>query len=338
MNMHKDDYLQKRIRPYDPNKINTVEDALVALQGCSFQGRNLGNALEVLTNMVKAPSCLKVLTLSGALVPAGMEETINQGIEHGVFNAIVTTGANLIHSIVNVFDPNPGHQGHYVGSEQVDDSDLYHNRINRIYDTFLPEDGYQFAEEELLKIIQEHHEPFQDYVLTPSEFLQFLGPKLPGRSFISVAAAHNVPIFCGALSDSELGLNLMKYRKRHNYNIFLDELGDIAIFAKLIQSCTQCGSIILGGGVPRNWAQQVFPYLDQMRKSEDDRVYDGYNFSVRFHTATQYDGGLSGCTISESISWGKYSVDATHQSVWVDSTIGFPLIITALIQRLGKGK
>ena len=334
--MRKEDYLHVKIQPYDPTKITTVEDALIALQSCSFQGRNLGNALEVLSKMVNAPNCLKVLTLSGALVPAGMEEIIIQGIEHGIYNVIVTTGANLIHSIVNVFDPQPERQGHYVGSEQVDDGDLFHHRINRIFDTFLPEDGYLYAEQELLKIIQNHHTPGTDYRYTSSEFLEFLGPRLPGRSFISVAAAHKVPIFCGALSDSELGLDLMKFRKRHDFRIIIDELGDVPKYAELIKSYKQCGSIILGGGVPRNWAQQVFPFLDQMRESADDRVYDGFSFSVRFHSATKHDGGLSGCTISESISWGKYAVDATHQSVWVDSTIGFPLVMTALIQRMQK--
>lgn len=334
--MKKEDYLKSRIKPFNPQKTKTVEDALVALQSCSFQGRNLGRALEVLTNMVKEPDCLKVLTLAGAMIPAGMEEIINQAIEHKIVDAIVSTGANLIHSIVNVYDPEQEHQGHFIGSENVNDSELFEHRINRIYDTFLPEDGYALAEKGLLEIISRNFERNKTYIQTPSIFLRFLGENLPGRSFITVAAKNNVPIFCGALSDSELGLNLVKYRKRNHLNIVIDELGDIPVFADLISTHKKSGSIILGGGVPRNWAQQIFPYLDQMKLSEDDRAFDGYNFSVRFHTAVQYDGGLSGCTISESISWGKYATNAKHQSVWVDSTIGFPLVMTALISRFPK--
>ena len=146
-------YLQKKIKPYDPTKVKTIEDALHELQGCSFQGRNLGQALEVMADMVKAPNCLKVLTLSGALIPAGMEKVLNMGIELGVFNAIVTTGANIIHSIVNCFDQDPAHQYHYQGHPQVQDEDLHKHRINRIYDTFLPEKGYIDAEDGLLKIL-----------------------------------------------------------------------------------------------------------------------------------------------------------------------------------------
>jgi len=81
----------KKIRPYDPSKVNTLEDALVALQGCSFQGRNLGQALEVMTNMVN-DKCFRVLTLAGAMIPAGMEEIINQLIEKKIIHAIGRPG------------------------------------------------------------------------------------------------------------------------------------------------------------------------------------------------------------------------------------------------------
>ena len=53
----------------------------------------------------------------------------------------------------------------------------------------------------------------------------------------------------------------------------------------------------------------------------------GYDYSVRIHTAVEYDGGLSGCTISESKSWGKYSLEAKSVSVWCDATIALPLIL-----------
>ncbi len=129
-----------------------MEDALVALQECSFQGRNLGTALEVITKMVSTPNCLRVLTISGAMIPAGMEEVICQCIERGVVGAIVSTGANLTHSIVNATDPS--HQAHYVGSANVDDDHMYKVGINRIYDTFLPNEGFRNADDELFALLQ----------------------------------------------------------------------------------------------------------------------------------------------------------------------------------------
>ncbi len=330
--MKNDDHLREKIKNFDPNEVETVENALNALKSCSFQGRNLGKALEILTEMVSVPKCFKVLSLSGAMVPAGMEEIICQGIENKVFDAIVTTGANIVHSIVNSYDPS--NQAHYIGSKNSNDEELYDLSINRIYDTYLPENHYKNAENKLLQLISSEFSKNIDYIIYPSELFNKIGKKMKKTSFLRVAADRNIPIFCGATSDSELGLNLLKYRKLNDYKIILDEIGDIDNFADNIEQYDKYGIVIIGGGVPRNWSQQIFPYLEQIKNKRNS----GYNYGVRIHTATEYDGGLSGCTISENISWGKYSKnsDSKNVSVWVDSTIGFPLLMTALFQRMRK--
>ena len=160
--------------------------------------------------------------------------------------------------------------------------------------------------------------------------LQKVGEKIETRSILSTAAKHEVPIFVPAFSDSEFALDLIKYVVGEGYDFQLDILGDVRKFAGIIKQAKECGTIIIGGGVPRNWAQQVFPLLDQLEKIETM----GYKYSVRIHTALEYDGGLSGCTVSESKSWGKYSMDAKYVSVWCDATIAFPLLVTGLLQRL----
>ncbi len=330
--MKKNEYLREKVKNFDPNKIETVENALNALKSCSFQGRNLGKALEILTEMVSVPKCFKVLSLSGAMVPAGMEEIICQGIENKVFDAIVTTGANIVHSIVNSY--NPTNQAHYLGSKNVNDKELYDLSINRIYDTYIPENHYKNAENHLLKLISSEFSKNTQHIIYPSELFKIIGKNMKKTSFLRTAADRNIPIFCGATSDSELGLNLLKYRKFNDYNIILDEIGDVNNFAEKLDQYDKYGIVIIGGGVPRNWSQQVFPYLEQIKNKRNS----GYNYGVRIHTATEYDGGLSGCTISESVSWGKYSKksDGKSVSVWVDSTIGFPLLMTALFQRMRK--
>ena len=62
----------------------------------------------------------------------------------------------------------------------------------------------------------------------------------------------------------------------------------------------------------------------------------GYNYSVRIHTATEYDGGLSGSTFSEAKSWGKYDLESKHVSIWCDATIALPILVTGLLQRLKR--
>ena len=320
-----DPFLIKKIIPFNIYKIKTIEDLLNSLKNCGFQGRNLGKALDILYTMVSSDKVLTVLTLSGAMVPAGMGDIICALIEHKLIDVIVSTGANIIHDIVDAFS----NIGHYIGTADVDDSELFHHRINRIYDVFLPEDNYKKAENEILKIIKKS---FKEKLIeiTPSEFLKVLGENIQTRSIISTAAKHKIPIFIPAFSDSELALDLIKYSVREGYSFKFDIFRDVLNFAEIIKQFQEYGTLIIGGGVPRNWAQQIFPLLDQIENMETI----GYNYSVRIHTATVYDGGLSGCTISESKSWGKYSLESKYISVWCDATIAFPILITGLFQRL----
>jgi deoxyhypusine synthase len=322
---HKDNYLIKKITPFNVKKVKNVEDLLISLKECGFQGRNLGRALDILHKMVTDKNILTVLTLSGAMVPAGMGELICILMEHRLIDVIVTTGANTIHDLVDAVSD----IGHYIGSPNVDDEELFKLRINRIYDTFLPEDNYKKAEEKLLKII---HETFveKEIYITPSELLKKVGENIVKRSLLSVAAKHQIPIFVPAFTDSEFALDLIKFSVREGYKFTFDILGDVLKFADIIRNSKEFGTFIIGGGVPRNWAQQVFPLLDQIEQIETM----GYNYSVRIHTAMEYDGGLSGCTVSESKSWGKYSLDSRYVSVWCDATIALPILVTGLLQRL----
>jgi deoxyhypusine synthase len=324
-NEQQDQFLKKKITPYNIYKIKTVEDLLISLKGCGFQGRNLGKALDVLYTMVSSEKILTVLTLSGAMVPAGMGDLICALIEHHLIDVIVSTGANIIHDIVDAFS----NVGHFIGSPNINDDELFQHRINRIYDVFLPEDNYKKAENELLKIIKNVFKE-KTVEVAPSEFLRILGENIETRSIISIAAKFKVPIFIPAFSDSELALDLIKFSLREGYSFKFDIFRDVLKFAEIIKSYEEYGTLIVGGGVPRNWAQQIFPLLDQI----EDMETIGYNYSVRIHTATEYDGGLSGCTISESKSWGKYSLESKYVSVWCDATIALPILISGLFQRL----
>ncbi|MFX0077187.1 MAG: deoxyhypusine synthase family protein [Candidatus Hermodarchaeota archaeon] len=318
-------FLIKKINPFNVYKVKSVENLLDSLKNCGFQGRNLGKALDILYEMVTNKNILTVLTISGAMVPAGMGDLICALIENQLLDVIISTGANTIHDLVDAVSD----IGHYIGSHNVDDNELFKARINRIYDVFLPEDNYKKAEIALLDIIHNIFDS-KEISITPSELIKKIGENLKRRCILSLAAKHNIPIFVPAFSDSELALNLIKYSKREGYIFNFDILGDVLKFADIIRKSEEFGTFIIGGGTPRNWAQQVFPLLDQI----DNIETMGYNYSVRITSAVEYDGGLSGCTISESKSWGKYSLESKYITIWCDATIAFPVLITGLFQRL----
>ena len=323
----KDEYLTQKIIPFNVKKVQNVNDLLDNLRYCGFQGGNLGKALDILEKIVSEKDILTVMTLSGAMVPAGMGEIICILMEFKLIDVLVSTGANVIHDLVDaVVDI-----GHYKGNPEADDDKLFNLRINRIYDVFLPEENYEQAENKLLGIIKEIYNEKIIHT-SPNELLRKVGEKINKRCILSIAAQNNIPIFVPAFSDSEFALNLIKYSVREGYDFKFDILKDVQDFADIIRNSKEYATIIIGGGVPRNWAQQVFPLLDQI-----DNIQNlGYNYSVRIHTATEYDGGLSGCTLSESKSWGKYHPESKYISVWCDATIALPILVTGLLQRLKK--
>lgn len=333
----KEEYLQKKIAPLSPRDISGVDALLRSLGGCSFQGRALSRCLDVLENMARDSECLIVMTLAGAMVPGGMEEVVTQLIEHRVIDVLVSTGANISHSMVNHADEE--NQGHYVGAVEVDDAELYTHHINRIFDTFLPEEGYHEGEMLLEQILREYFEregidPRQSWIVRPQELFRIVGEALDRmgkRGILAAAARHGVPIYCGATTDSEFALNLVKYNLRNGWRITLDELSDVGVFADALLTKERCGTFIIGGGVPRNWAQQAWPLLEMTGATERH----GYDRTVRVYTDSPSWGGLSGCTISESVSWGKYTENAVTAEVKCDATIALPLLTVGLFERLG---
>jgi deoxyhypusine synthase len=62
---------------------------------------------------------------------------------------------------------------------------------------------------------------------------------------------------------------------------------------------------------------------------------------VRICPEPVYWGGLSGSPYSEAISWGKFVPPAEggkFGELFVDATVGLPLVVAAVLERLGKGK
>lgn len=337
--MAKKNFLSRKITPFDPLAAKSADDVLTALKTCSFQGRNMAYALDVWETMCRDKKCFRVLSLAGAMVPGGMGLLIMRLIEKKLVHAIVCTGATMAHDICNTVAQ--GDQAHYIGDEYEDDLALRNANINRIYDTYLSESGFQAAEKAMIKLL-----PRLDYdrvegsvcTISTTSFLRQIGKKLPGRSIVTAAAKHDVAIYVPAISDSELGLNVVVGNKHgavgKGRKVVFDTLRDVELYAEMLTGFPKAGLVSIGGGVPRNWAQQVYPYLNM--KVYDKRVEaEGYHYGVRITTDRPDFGGMSGCTISESKSWGKYETQAVETSLICDATIALPMLTSALFQRLG---
>jgi deoxyhypusine synthase len=96
----------------------------------------------------------------------------------------------------------------------------------------------------------------------------------------------------------------------------------------------------IGGGVPRNWSQQFGPFCElRHRRLGENVALKRYHYGLRICPEPVYWGGLSGSPYSEAVSWGKFvppSEGGRFGEVFVDATVGLPLIVAAVFERLDK--
>jgi len=242
-------------------------------------------------------------------------------IERGFIDWIVTTGANVYH------------EDHFAwglpvkqGSFNVDDMKLYENEIVRIRDIYIK--FYETLEAEDQIIQKSFGEDFPDKSFTTAEFSNLMGKiskeksKHPEKSFIATAYDYDVPVYISTIKDSSLALNLAVHRLRDKtYN--LDFVREIIEQAAIVYDSKKSGILELGGGVPKNTAQQTGPLLDQILRRNDG----GQDYIIQITDARPDTGGLSGATLQEGKSWGK--VQDAHNgmvTVYADATIAFPIL------------
>jgi deoxyhypusine synthase len=120
-----------------------------------------------------------------------------------------------------------------------------------------------------------------------------------------------------------------------------DPFLDLEDFTDRVRRHETLGIFTIGGGVPRNWAQQVGPYLEiQRARIGAPEPVRQYKYAVRICPEPDHWGGLSGCGYSEGVSWGKFvpeSAGGRFAEVYADATIGWPLVVRAVIERMDAG-
>ncbi len=297
-----------------------IEDIIEIFSRSGYNARQLGEAAKLYSKMIKENATI-CLTVTGAMTPVGMGGIIKTLIERGFVDWIITTGANIYHEDHFAWGL-PIKQGHF----EVDDMKLYDKEIVRIRDVFIK--FYETLEAQDQVVQKMFKENFIDKPFTSAEFCNLMGKissqkaKFPKKSFVTTAYKYDVPVYVPALIDSSLALNLAIHRLRDKtYN--LDFVREIIEQAAIVYNSKKSGIVELGGGVPKNSAQQTGPLLDQILRKN----HGGQDYIIQITDARPDTGGLSGATLQEGKSWGK--VQDSHQDmvvVYADTTIAFPLL------------
>jgi len=314
--------LRKPVRHLNLKGVQSLFDLVQAFQHTSFQSRNVYRCFEVFRKMLRDPECIVFLGLSGAMIPGGMRQVISDMIRMKLVDVIVSTGANMFHDLFENF----GYQ-HYVGSEEGDDDALRRHRIVRVYDVLMDDHEINRVIHLLSKVPKE----LEDKVVSSRRYLEILGSQLKDeRSILRTASQCGVPVFVPALSDSSIGIGLtfLHARKKTSRDrLIIDQIGDSYEIAQLKKKASATGAIYIGGGVPKNYIQQLGPVTELLFQKES-----GHRYAFQITTDDPKWGGLSGCTFEEAKSWGKIGKESSYAAVYMDATIGLPLLVGAILQ------
>lgn len=324
----------------DLNRVERFSDLLEAYRHSSFGARQLGEAFSIFEEMARNPDCYVVCTVSGAMTVAKMGLVLSEMIERGYIDCIVSTGALQAHGMIE----GAGLE-HFKYRPDMDDSELFRRGYNRVYDTLELEKNLDTLEIQVREIL----DAFPDSETVGSKDIchalgRFLAERFPGRQGILKSAyEHDVPVYIPAFTDSELGLDVAihnRLRQRAGRPpVAFDPFIDLDHYTDRILAQETLGIFTVGGGVPRNWAQQVAPYLEimQQRLGADVVQNRRFRYGIRICPEPVHWGGLSGCTYSESTSWGKFmpvEQGGRFAEVHSDATLVWPLLVRALMERI----
>jgi deoxyhypusine synthase len=341
---HLHDPIQDKLIPLEPldlKKVHSIDDLLRAMAKTAFTGRQLGEAVDVLEAMARDKDCFVVMTLAGAMTVAKQGLIVAELIDRGIVNAIVSTGALMAHGLVEATG-----RAHFRYNPEVSDVELYEQGYNRVYDTLEPEKNLDDVEKVMFEVL-ERWDPSE--ILCSYKLNHAIGEYLAGyakgqRGILKSAFEQGVPVFVPAFTDSELGLDVaLSNRMREaagRHKLRFDPFEDLEHFASTLLRQKRLGIFTIGGGVPRNWSQQFGPFIELRHRRMGENVpLKRYHYGLRICPEPVYWGGLSGSPYSEAISWGKFVPPAEggkFGEVFVDATVGLPLIVAAVLERLAK--
>ncbi|MFQ6074404.1 MAG: deoxyhypusine synthase [Candidatus Bathyarchaeia archaeon] len=275
----------------------------------------IGKATTLVTEMFSDPDCMVFLTLAGALVPAGLRRVISDLIKREYVNVLVTTGANMVHDMVEAL----GYR-HGIGTFAAEDKELKAQNIGRIGDIYIQQEAFEALEKWLFKTLETIPEEKRQH-LSAAELLYEIGKQIDDpKSILAAAARKNVPIICPAFVDSIAGFQLWVYGQ--DKTIHIDPLLDVNALMDKVYEAKKAGIIILGGGFPKHFAL----FANSFR--------EGVDLAVQITMDRPEPGGLSGASLEEAISWGKIKPEGKAVTVICDVTIAFPIIIAAVLDRL----
>lgn len=334
-----DSYFKRKVEAIKV-KEKSISQLLAEMSRTAYQGRKLGEAVEVWEAMLKEKDLTIIMGFSGSMSTAGQWTIVNWLMENRFIDVLVSTGANVSEDIIDAMG-----LGYWQGTQMTNDEALLKADINRYYDVYGKETDYRKMEELMTDFLLTLK---TDFSYSSMELLYLFGKWLSKKGIKSIAAVateSKVPIFSPAIVDSAYGEAFLM-AKNQGHNILIDSVKEFDQFVSIGEKTKNIGVIYIGGGVPKDYTQliaiSVSPKtMDKgvqgrkgfLRKGLQEYYYP-HKYAIQITTDSPQWGGLSGCTLEEAISWGKIHSEGKRAVCYCDATIALPLITHALNERV----
>jgi deoxyhypusine synthase len=321
-----EEWIEGKRRP-----VRSLISGLGSHGGLAAQVARGAKALEA---MVSDKSCVRFLTISGAMTVGKMDLIICDMIEQGLIHAISSTGALMAHGLVSSIGLK-----HYKYNPKYNDTELARRKLNRVTDTLEPETNLDTVEEVIGKVIEEID---GRELLSPMALNKLIGKHLAAhypndRGILKSAYLHKVPVFVPAFVDSELGNDIyihnIKRRRRGKKPILMDLERDSKELIRLVTKSRRFGIFSIGGGVPRNNVQNVAPLIEIINERLGPTFPNRrFSYGIRICPDRPHFGHLSGCTYSENESWRKADKNGIYAEMLADATQVWPFLVKYVME------
>jgi deoxyhypusine synthase len=275
----------------------------------------LAKAVNILREMFLDPDYTVFLSIAGPMVLGGLRTIMSDLVDGEYVNAIVMSGANIVHDIVDSL----GHKN-IQGSFSTCDEKLRDQNLGRVGDIYIDQSGFEALEKWIYHVLNGLPN-FKKRSLSISHLLYEIGKRVDDKeSILKQASIHKTSIFSPGILDSMLGFHLWTYSQLKTLTI--DPLLDFNRLSDIIYQSKKTGVIILGGSIPKHYVLGA------------NILRDGVDAAIQVTLDRPEGGSLSGAPLEESISWKKIKSGNRLASIIGDATIIFPIIVAATLENL----
>jgi len=296
----------------------TVDELVSQMEKAwGFTAGKLATGLNILEKMARDKKCIKFISFTGNLVATGTRGALKELVKRKLVDVVVTTCGTIDHDVARCW------KDYYKGSFLMNDAKLRDKDINRLGNILVPNDSYGIVIEEKMRVLLESlwREGIKE--VSSRQLCHEIGKRVCNESSILYwAARNNIPVYVPGITDGAVGYQAWFFSQDHDFRINL--LRDSGELNEIVFNAKRTGALIIGGGISKHHTL----WWNQFK--------DGLDYAIYISTADEWDGSLSGARPREAVSWGKISEKAKKTMIEGDASIILPLMVSALITRIGR--